>query len=278
MAKVLVKTDKNGTKWFTDDVCSKCDGKGVIPYYSGIYNGVCFLCSGSGKHTSNWKEYTPEYNQVLANKREAKLEAKREVLRKEAYKRNIKFFDKAGFDFKGNTWIVLGSTYNIKEQIKLDGGKYSQQLGWHFDNGLVEYKTMLVNIQDLCEVNDIGDYEQSYSFKQFEIAEKVKAMKASFTEVPSTSTHVGNIGDKLTLTVDLISSFSRVFQISYRQEVTSYIHKMVDSLGNVYIWKTGTEFGEEKKVVLTGTVKEHSEYNKEKQTALTRCKVLEILR
>ena len=251
MAKVLVKTDKNGTKWFTDDVCGRCDGKGVIPRYNGIYNGICFQCNGSGKHTRTWKVYTPEYEQILASKRKAKLEAKNEVLRKEAYKRNIKFFDKAGFDFKGNTWIVLGNTYNIKEQIKLDGGKYSAQLGWHFDNGLVEYKTMLVNIEQLCEVNDIGDYEQNYYQKQFEIAEKVKAMKASFAEVPSTSTHVGHIGDRLTLTVDLVMSFTKVFHISYGMDKIAYIHKMVDKFGNVFIWKTGTSFGEEKKIVIT---------------------------
>ena len=64
------------------------------------------------------------------------------------------------------------------------------------------------------------------------------------------------------------------------------IYKFVDENNNVLIWKTGnTITGTDKRgdtvyvkdmktVTITGTVKEHNEYNGEKQTVLTRCKVV----
>ena len=59
-----------------------------------------------------------------------------------------------------------------------------------------------------------------------------------------------------------------------------YAHNFKDEHGNVMVWKSGTypeALGEDgKKVLLKGTVKEHSEYKDEKQTVLTRCKVQEV--
>lgn len=55
-----------------------------------------------------------------------------------------------------------------------------------------------------------------------------------------------------------------------------YLHKFADAEDNVYVWKTTNGCVDQdlgsKKVVLDGTVKEHKEFNGEKQTVLTRCK------
>lgn len=74
----LIKTDKNGTKYFVGMVeCDRCQGRGE--YWCGgmidgrpMYAGVCFKCGGSGKMESKWVERTPEYQAKLDAKREAK--------------------------------------------------------------------------------------------------------------------------------------------------------------------------------------------------------------
>lgn len=81
----LIRTDKNGTKYFEGLIpCSRCNGEGVYiigvnngqPVLSPVDGGICFRCGGTKVERGKWKEYTPEY--------EAKLEARR---RKAAEKR-----------------------------------------------------------------------------------------------------------------------------------------------------------------------------------------------
>lgn len=76
MTKLLVKTDKNGTKYFQEKcTCYKCNGSGIYEWGAVIdgrcsYSGVCYSCGGSGVVIVNTKEYTAEH--------EAKLQAQRE--------------------------------------------------------------------------------------------------------------------------------------------------------------------------------------------------------
>ena len=87
MTKLLVKTDKNGTKYFQEDCkCWKCGGSGIYEWGAVInghcqYSGVCYSCGGSGVVTVKTKEYTPEHEaklQAQSEKREAKREAERQ--------------------------------------------------------------------------------------------------------------------------------------------------------------------------------------------------------
>ena len=95
--KELIKTDRNGTKWFNEHIrCDRCGGDGIykwgamISYGGGApvpqYSGVCFKCNGAGKVLAVTKEYTPEYRAKLdaANdKRKAKQREKWEAERAE---------------------------------------------------------------------------------------------------------------------------------------------------------------------------------------------------
>lgn len=91
MAK-LIRVDKNGTKYYEGyRPCSRCDGKGI--YFIGVCNGrpvpspvdsgVCFKCGGSGKEWGKWKEYTPEYEAKLMERRRKKAEKEAEQARAE---------------------------------------------------------------------------------------------------------------------------------------------------------------------------------------------------
>ena len=161
----LVKVDRNGTKYYEDIVkCDFCNGSGYISYYQHYCNGVCFQCSGTGRKFKKWKEYTPQY--------QAKLDAKKiEKFKKHIIKENEKFYKENAFDENGYTYIVLGNTYPIKEQLKQQGAKYSTELGWHF----VEEKenTMKVHISEVTQT-----YEGAISFKAwYEVKEYIEKKK-----------------------------------------------------------------------------------------------------
>lgn len=92
MTRELIKTDKNGTKYFNELVrCDRCGGDGVYKWGAVIngrpqFVGTCFKCNGAGKVLETVKEYTPEYRAKLdeANaKRKAKMQAKYEAQRAE---------------------------------------------------------------------------------------------------------------------------------------------------------------------------------------------------
>ena len=99
---------------------------------------------------------------------------------------------------------------------------------------------------------------------------RIKAQKAI-------SKHVGQIGERITVDATFDHSAWFTFKLGWSTE-TMYIHTFKDSNGNVLIWKTSSNslsnLEEGDLVQLTGTIKDHSEYRDEKQTVLTRCKVI----
>lgn len=87
------------------------------------------------------------------------------------------------------------------------------------------------------------------------------------------SNYQGNIKDRITfnfVSCKCVTSFETY--INYYVQTLTYIYKFTDEKGNVYIWKTQKNL-ENEKGTITGTVKEHTEYNGVKQTVLTRCKI-----
>ena len=92
------------------------------------------------------------------------------------------------------------------------------------------------------------------------------------------SQHVGSVGDRIDLdvTCDRMGSFE---QRSFRGFGTDtvYVYTFRDQAGNAIVWKTQSylgDFSSDKKAHLTATVKEHDEYRDERQTIVTRAKVL----
>ena len=118
--------------------------------------------------------------------------------------------------------------------------------------------------------------------KEREEAERLakEAEEARIKAQKAISKHVGQVGDKLNLTAtfDHTAWFECKSFAGYGTE-TMYIHTFKDPDGNVLIWKTANGLGEiglqkGDQVQITGKVKEHNEYKDEKQTVLTRCKVV----
>lgn len=102
------------------------------------------------------------------------------------------------------------------------------------------------------------------------------------------SEYIGTVGQKISAEVTLINEFEFVdYKFSY-YGTTNYTYIMHDAEGNVLIWKTTSSLmfdwidskGDYQcdvirkgdKLMISGKVKEHSEYKGTKQTVLTRCK------
>ena len=90
--------------------------------------------------------------------------------------------------------------------------------------------------------------------------------------------YIGNIGDKITAMATFTRAGSYEVQFGYYPTLMM-IYKFTTDDGNVLIWKTpkGLAIENGTRVEITGTIKDHNEYNDEKQTVLTRCKIKECV-
>lgn len=260
----LIKIDKNGTKYYANYACPRCGGAGGSDAWA--YTGwTCYECGGTGKAIKPriFKEYTPEYK--------AKLDARRlERAKAQAPKVNAEFFKKMGMNENGKAWIVLGNTYEIKDDLKAAGAKFNNLLGWHFDHEPSEYNCFELSVDEIAETDKAGVWEL---FDDWWVQKIVKEQKDA--HAPKTaSEYIGEVGQKLTVDVSLTRICQFETHFTYRGE-TSYIYKFADVNGNTITWKTAKHLDIEEGWTgkVTGTVKEHSEYKGDKQTVLTRCKI-----
>ena len=257
----LIKTDKNGTKYYSSNVCPRCGGTGYIRGYEFIQGGICFKCGGTGIFEHTFKEYTPEYLQKLADKRLQKIRNKSEEI-------NKNFLVKNGFDENGNTWIVKGNTYAIKDELKSKGAKFNINLGWHF-NHETEYDSFIVNVDEVTE-EDKNTFIKSF---REDAGELIKSLQEKFTPKPI-SEYIGVVGEKISMNLKLERYFTYETHLSYYGE-THYVYKFVDENKNELIWNTTAyqDLEEGKNYNVSGKIKEHKEYKSIKQTYLTRCKI-----
>lgn len=288
MSKELFKIDKNGTKYFREEVpCYRCGGHGI--YYTGVCNGqlvpahpdagVCYRCGGSGKELEVTKEYTPEYEAKLAARRQKKQEKEAAKRKELADAANAKFFKKYGFNSEGFMWIILGNTFEIKDDLKALGCKYENCLGWHCDHDLEGYSTLKIHCSDIYYVNVYGEYFSWMKDPDDDVWKRIEKanndLKGSESNTNQISQFVGQVGDKIEVkcTLTKISSYKTTFNF---HTVYTDICIFKDESGNVYVWKTTSWFEAcvDDQVILKGTVKEHAEYKGVKQTVLTRCKVI----
>ena len=270
MEKKFIKIDKNGTKYYSDCTCQRCGGTGRMPYY--IYNGICFECNGSGISKERIiKEYTPEYQAKLDAKKAAKREAAEAAKISELMDHKAENLERLGFkDCK--TYCVCGDTYEIKDELKAAGAKFSRELGWHFSEPVTGYACIEIAADDV--ISDELDWW--YGKPCFKFAENAaEIVKAKMPKKEICSEYVGNIGDKVSVDLTLKRAYSYETSFGYRTQ-TVYINSFEDEDGNVYVWKTQSWLGEEGKTYwVSGTIKDHSEYKGIKQNILTRCKIVD---
>lgn len=107
--------------------------------------------------------------------------------------------------------------------------------------------------------------------RELEYEAQRREREAKESEARARSSYMGNVGDKIS------------FEIADFKLITSWtnqwgfvgVYKFVSKDGLEATWKTSAYIDERKIIgsVITGTVKEHKEWNGIKQTELTRCKI-----
>lgn len=283
MTARLVKIDRNGSKHYEGMIeCPKCYGRGLIvhhmengrPSYQWTDNGVCWKCGGSGKVLGKWIERTPEYEAKLEAKRRAKQEAKEAELQKKMDEIRIEWLKRNGFTEDGFTFLFLGDTYSMKDEIKALGGRYDA-CGWHIDHEVEGFQFLKVSKDEILMDSHWGfSFDSNLNYRKM----REDAFK-TLNKVPE-SNHIGQVGQRLTVKVKYIhtASWENNFGYGYWTSNVTNLHKFVDENGNILVWKTSNfieeDYGTE--MMLTGTVKEHSEYKDDKQTVMTRCKLTEV--
>lgn len=102
--------------------------------------------------------------------------------------------------------------------------------------------------------------------KNVEYEEKKKAQQESES---NSSTYQGEIGQRINFSV------AEMYCVTTLESIygTTWLYKITDDAGNIYIWYASNPVDTENVITLVGTVKQHSEYQNVKQTVLTRCKV-----
>lgn len=274
----LIKIDKNGTKHFEClVVCDRCGGSGI--FYVAVHNGhgvpaqpdggVCYKCGGAGKVLAIIKEYTPEHEAILAQRREARANKKaadlaaRRITERAA--NCAKWLADHGFNGDGRTQVFLGDTYAAKDQLKAGGAVFDGTLGWHAAEPIEGFEAIKIHITEIAELNDWGRYE-------LQDPRLIKALIKERTPKGPESSFIGAVGEKLQLKVTIERSFGFDSKFGY-----TYIHKFRSESGDVLVWKTGSSLEQNHgQAILKGTVKAHTEYQGEKQTELTRCKLEEV--
>lgn len=261
------KTDKLcGDPYFKDGKayvkvlheCGRCGGTG---HYS--YDGrstVCYECRGAKRYPKEVRWYTDSEFASMARAQE-KAKIQRQEKRDAAIKaKKAAWPERNGFK-DGRTWVILGDTYSIKEELKEAGCKFAGGLGWHCVPGSVEgYEVVEIEIDEVADETEWG-----YEWK--EEKEIKAAVRAKMPKPESTSTFQGEIGQRITRSLKVI----RVVDVSGRYSSSMYV--MEDEGGNVYIWFTSAvDWEAGSSHVVTGTIKDHKEYNGIAQTILTRCR------
>ena len=275
MSAKLIKIDRNGTKYYEGMVtCPRCGGQGGSDQWQ--YTGwTCYECGGTGKVFDSWVERTPEYEAKLAERRAARARKKAQELRERAEEINNSFLERNGFNKDGKTWVVLGDTYQVKDQLKEIGCKWSNIIGWHIDHDLDGYDTLEVDVEDCF----YKGHDEVYKWQNWklDVADKIKEANKS---LKPKGEHVGQIGDKIRISATLTG-----FHYFSTQYGDTQVYTFKDIFGNTFVWKTKgcleriignvchhVDVGE--KVELIGTVKDHDEYNGVKQTVLIRVKIV----
>ena len=279
----ILSVDETTRKAYIEETCDRCGGSGIIA--SRVENGriipipvdggICYKCLGKGKIHKWVKAYTEEeMNKYLASQKKAK-ERKAEKAEQERQERLNKskenqeeLLAKWGYDVENPLiWLVGGgSTYEIKDQLKEMGCKFSPVFGWYSTHPIdvpANYGMVSINFYDVYVW-----YPLSKRFDLKDNAKEIADTAKAALEPESHSEYMGEVKERLRdlkVTLTAARSFDGYYGTSF---ISTFIYGE-----NVLVWMTSSckdiEVGDE--VFLTGTVKEHSEYKGVKQTKLSRC-------
>lgn len=174
--------------------CGRCGGTGIYKNF-----GTCYECKGAGYVIKETRLFTKEEKDVYqkAKATEDEIFEREQLTREQEAKRN--WLEYNNFDENGNTFIVLGDSYSIKDKLKSLGFKYSNYIKWHCATFSDDWDFMVKQVN----VNDF--YHWVPGVKGYLISEEGKSkLKMIYAEAPSKEELVGNIGERISVEVSFI--------------------------------------------------------------------------
>lgn len=172
--------------------------------------------------------------------------------------------DVLGFS-KGYITIFKGNIEPYEDWFRNSICRYAKWWGWYLPSEMTMPKLPSGLTAVKLEWSKVSDDDLTVSKNETKIKNIVEAL---LYDLPtSSSEYIGNIGERLDLTLELIDITPIPSQ--YGQ---TYIYNFVDENQNAFVWKTGAKtLDKNKKYSLRGTIKEHKTEKNIKTTILTRC-------
>lgn len=258
--------------------CPRCSGTGTYGPYS-VFNGTCFECHGNGKISKyvrayNEKEYDA-YTRNLERARERKEKEKEQIYLnniKNSEENKIEWLLKHGFNSEGVTYMVSGNTYEIKDILKARGFYFDKILNWHIaDASLIPIDREAIKVEFDKILNWNCQTKQAY-YKEDAAAAIENIL---YPPEENAGGYVGEIGEKLKDIAAIVED-KHGFESQFGY---SFVITFKDDNNNLYVWYSKSSAAETisigKKIILSGTVKDHKTYKNKMQTILTRCKMTE---
>jgi hypothetical protein len=192
---------------------------------------------------------------------------RREIMANKRKITKAEWFEANGFSEDGVTYLVLGNSYPIKDELKDNGFKFSPLLRWHNEN--CNYK-----LPENCNYISLSFYDlftwdesTNSAFMKEGARERIELI-FNPPEV-SNSMYVGEIGERLhdvPVKVYNIGGFDSAY--GYK-----WVYTFEDENGNRYTWFTTVQQSVSigATAALTGRIKAHVEYKGVETTQLTRC-------
>lgn len=261
---IIKEFEKNGKMYgIIRCSCPRCSGTGRVNIP--VEQGICFKCRGTKFYTEEVRLYTKEERAKLDAQAERRKEQKDAEMRSKAASKLASWKTKSGFSAEDITYVPIGDTYAIKDELKEEGFIYDPVIGWHRAEP-TERPHIEVKFDEIFQATAWGDAHYITGAADI-IKEKKKV-----TEPPCESKWVGEEGEKIECEVVL----DRISGCETRFGWSNIYYFKQDK--NILVWFTKTNINAEvgDMLHLSGTIKKHDTYNDRKQTILTRVKVKEV--
>jgi len=173
---------------------------------------------------------------------------------------------------------MLGAKENAsQEQIE----KAAEIIAWAQEYFVTKKESRMTDYDWNCSVvifkenlnhKDLGLFASIFSIYQRETGRKIEnECKTS----ESLSVWLGEIGGKI-INISTVVSYINSFEAQWG---TTYLYKFVDTTGNILTWFASSwqylKIGD-RVIIEKATVKNHDQYNGEKQTVITRAKIIQL--
>lgn len=271
------KNDANKLVVDAKNKCNRCNGSGLaishiengkpIPYLND--NGICYACEGKGFLFKTIRLYTEKEKAAAVRAKERAAERKVEEKLANAEKKKQKWLEKECFTPDGVTTVYVGSnSFDVKDQLKADGWKYSPMIGWRIAaTGVEKYgieNVVEISVTDLASFNLYGEGFWLSTAKTF--VDQIRQSR----KPQSVSDWIGTEKERIKNIPVIVKSIRGCETRFGWSNIITFLNG-----DNILTWFTSTEVkcavGES--YFLSATVKEHKKYKDEKQTIINRTKL-----